>query len=95
MVVVQMIASLVSALMTVLGAAMFIRVILSWIPAWGNSAFGDLIYTVTELVVAPVRALCDRFGWFRRSPLDIPFMIAYFLVIILQSVISSLATVLF
>lgn len=95
MAVVYMVAKLVSALLTVLEAAMFIRVILSWIPAWGSSAFGDLVYTVTETVVAPVRALADRFGWFRGSPIDFPFMIAYVLLFVVQSVISAATVALF
>lgn len=95
MTVVYMIARLVSALLSLMQVAMLIRAILSWIPAWGGSAFGDLIYTVTEPVVAPIRALADRMGWFRNSPIDFSFMIAYLLLIILQNVVASFTEMFF
>lgn len=93
--IVYMIARLVSALLSVLEVAMLIRAILSWFPNAADSAFGDLIFTVTEPIVAPIRALADRFGWFRNSPVDFSFMIAYFLLFILQGLISSFTTIFF
>lgn len=93
--IVRMLASLVSALLSVLQFAMLIRAILSWLPGLSDSAFGDLIYTVTEPVVVPIRALADRLGWFRNSPIDFSFMIAYMLLFILQGVISGFTGVFF
>lgn len=93
--IVYMIARLVSALLSVLELAMFIRAILSWFPGAADSAFGDLIYTVTEPIVAPVRALADRLGWFRSSPIDFSFMIAYLLLFILQGLLSSFTALFF
>lgn len=93
--IVYMIARLVSALLSVLEIAMLIRAILSWFPNVADSAFGDLIFTVTEPIVAPIRALADRFGWFRNSPIDFSFMIAYFLLFVLQGVIGSFTAMFF
>ena len=95
MAVVYMVAKLVSALLTVLEIAMFIRAILSWVPAWGSSAFGDLICMVTEPIIAPIRALADRLGWFRNSPIDFSFMIAYLLLFMLQSIVSAFSAMFF
>ena len=95
MVVIYMIARLVSALLTLLELAMFIRAVLSWIPTLGDSAFGDFIYTVTEPVIAPIRALADRFGWFRNSPIDFSFLIAYLLLFALQSMVSAFTNLFF
>ena len=95
MAVIYMIAKLVSALLSLLQFAMLIRAVLSWIPAWSGSAFADLIYTVTEPLVAPIRALADRFGWFRNSPIDFSFMIAYLVLIILQNVVASFTAMFF
>ena len=89
MVVVRMIASLVSALLVLLEFAMFLRAILSWIPTLGNSAVGDFVCTVTEPLIAPIRALADRFGWFRNSPIDFSFMIAYLLLFLLQRLVET------
>ena len=93
--VVRIVAGLVSALLSVMQVAMLIRAILSWFPQAADSAFGDLIATVTEPVVAPIRALADRFGWFRNSPIDFSFMIAYLLIFLLQGMISGFTTLLF
>ena len=93
--VVRIVAGLVSALLSVMQVAMLIRAVLSWFPQAADSAFGDLIATVTEPVVAPIRALADRFGWFRNSPIDYSFMIAYLLLFVLQGMISGFTTLLF
>jgi YggT family protein len=93
--VVRIVAGLASALLSVMQVAMLIRAILSWFPQAADSAFGDLIATVTEPVVAPIRALADRFGWFRNSPIDFSFMIAYLLLFVLQGMISGFTTLLF
>ena len=93
--VVRIVAGLASALLSVMQVAMLIRALLSWFPQAADSAFGDLIATVTEPVVAPIRALADRFGWFRNSPIDFSFMIAYLLLFVLQGMISGFTTLLF
>ena len=95
MVVVYMIARLVSALLSLLELAMLLRAVLSWLPGLGDSAFGNFIATVTEPVIAPIRALADRFGWFRNSPIDFSFMIAYFMLFILQSIVSAFTNMFF
>ena len=93
--VVRIVAGLASALLSVMQVAMLIRAVLSWFPQAAGSAFGDLIATVTEPLVAPIRALADRFGWFRNSPIDFSFMIAYLLIFVLQGMISGFTTLLF
>lgn len=93
--VVYMLAVLVSAFLSVLQLAMLIRAILSWLPGLADSAFGDLIYTVTEPVVVPIRALADRFGWFRNSPIDFSFMIAYLLLFLVQGLVGSFTDLFF
>ena len=92
--VVRIVAGLASALLSVMQVAMLIRAILSWFPQAADSAFGDLIATVTEPVVAPIRALADRFGWFRNSPIDFSFMIAYLLIFLLQGMLSGFTSIL-
>lgn len=93
--VLLLIARLASALLWVLEIAMFIRAVLSWLPGLEDSSFGDLVYAITEPVIIPIRALCDRFGWFRNFPIDIPFMITYLLLFIAQGLLSSFTQMLF
>ena len=95
MVVVYMIARIVSALLSLLEIAMFIRAVLSWFPGADSSAFGNFIAMVTEPVIAPIRALADRFGWFRNSPIDFSFMIALLVLMLVQNVMASFTAMFF
>ena len=68
--------------------AIFARAISSWLPISRDNPIVRLLYVVTEPVVGPVRALI------RKSPLGGPGMmidfsplIAYFLIMILSSVL--------
>lgn len=59
----------------VISVAMIVRAILSWFIPDGQSGISGFLYVVTEPVIAPIRAICERFGWFQGIPLDIPFFI--------------------
>ena len=59
----------------VLSIAMFVRAILSWFTMGEQTKLGTFMYVVTEPVIMPIRALCNRFGWFQGIPLDMPFLI--------------------
>ena len=37
------------------------------------------MYVVTEPIIMPIRALCNRFGWFQGMPLDMPFFLTMIL----------------
>ena len=95
MTVVQILAMLVSALLSLLEFAMLIRAVLSWVPGAGESMFGSFIAMVTEPILAPFRALCDRFGLFRNSPIDFSFLIAFIVLSVLQGGVSSLTRMIF
>ncbi len=62
------------------------RAIVSWIPMDEDSPLENFLIAVTEPVIYPVRALCERFGWFEGLPVDMSF----FLTFILLSVLSTL-----
>ncbi len=59
----------------ILSMAMFVRAILSWFTMGEQTRIGTFMYVVTEPVIMPIRALCNRFGWFQGVPLDMPFLI--------------------
>ena len=70
--------------------AMFVRAILSWFDPmheWGISSF---LYMVTEPIILPVRRLCERMRWFEGFPLDIPFLITFLLISLVQSLLMAL-----
>ena len=59
----------------ILSVAMLVRAVLSWFTMGEQTKIGAFLYVVTEPVILPIRALCNRFGWFRGMPLDMPFLI--------------------
>lgn len=80
----------VDAILMALQIAMFLRAILSWFMDEGSSKFSAFLYAITEPVIIPVRALCDRMGWFQDFPLDIPFFITYILLAMISAGLSMM-----
>ena len=74
-----------SMLLGILMLAMLIRAVLSFIPAAEDWRFTEAVYYVSELAVAPVRAVIMRFSWAEELPIDISFMIAYVLIVLLRA----------
>ena len=64
-----------------------VRAILSWFPIRQDNPFLVLVTMVTEPFIIPFRALCDRFGWFRNVPIDIPFLFAFIAVSMLSALL--------
>ncbi len=69
---------------------MLVRMIFSWIFMDNQTKFGTFLFVATEPVILPIRALCDRFGWFRGLPLDIPFFITALLLMLLRIFMEAL-----
>ncbi len=65
----------IQTLLGILEFAMLLRAILSLFILSEESPLGNLLYYITEPVILPIRALCDRFGWFQDTPIDMPFLI--------------------
>jgi len=56
--------------------AMLVRAILSWFMMGdGESPIMSFLYVITEPLIIPVRLLCDHFGWFKGTPIDISFFL--------------------
>ncbi|MBI4313094.1 MAG: YggT family protein [Chloroflexi bacterium] len=62
----------------------FARVILSWFPAQRSNPVVQLVYLVTEPILAPLRRVLPNFGMLDLSP-----MIAMILILVIQSVLLS------
>lgn len=77
------------ALVWMLDLCMLIRAVLSWIPSSGGS-LSSFLRAITDPLIIPFRKLCDRFGWFRNSPLDVPFLFAVVALMLLASFLESL-----
>lgn len=72
-------------LISALELAMFLRALLSWfIPNDGNTFYQFLI-SITEPIIAPIRALVERSSKLASFPFDLSFIITYILLLILRS----------
>lgn len=77
------------ALLTLLELAFFLRAVLSWFPIEEN-LFTDILYRLTEPFVYPIRRLLDRFRLFQNLPIDMSFLFAVILLMLLNSFVSAL-----
>lgn len=89
MLILKLMRGTVLALITALDLCMFLRAILSWFVEEDN-AFLGFVTMMTEPIVAPFRALFDRFGWFQDSPLDVPFFAGFLALQLVGSVLGVL-----
>ncbi len=78
--ILYIVRQLVSGLIGLMLLAMFLRAILSWFTDPMNEGkFSSFLYMITEPVIIPMRALCAKMHWFENTPMDMPFMLTYFL----------------
>ncbi len=72
----------VQILLYVLDTAMLLRAILSLLLLSDDNPIAVLLYCITEPFIMPLRALFDRFGWFEGSPIDMPFLVTYMIIML-------------
>ncbi len=85
---VRLFANTAMTLIWALEICMLLRAVLSWFPIRDDNPILVFVHTVTEPIVAPIRALFDRMGWFRNLPIDISFLVAYLLLSLLATVLQ-------
>ena len=76
---VSIIVQCVLIFIDILSVAMLVRAVLSWFTMGEQTKLGTFMYVVTEPIIMPIRALCNRFGWFQGMPLDMPFFLTMIL----------------
>lgn len=79
----------VDVLLTVIYFAIFIRVILSWLPLDEDGPFVSFVYLITDPIILPIRAMLERTGLFQNSPIDFSTLIAMILVMLVQTLIGG------
>ena len=68
----------------IIDVALLIRVLLSWFDPMREWRISEIIFVITEPIILPVRRLCERMNWFQGVPMDIPFLITWLLLMLIQ-----------
>ena len=76
-------------MVTLLSALMFlllIRAVLSMLAPDSDHPLVNIVFNVTDVVMAPARVLLDKTGWFQNSMFDM----SYFITVIFLWILSAL-----
>ena len=79
----------VMLLLSTVELCMLIRALLSWFPIRDDNKILRFVHMVTEPLIAPIRALFDRMGWFRNFPLDMSFLVAFLLLSFVNGMLGA------
>ncbi len=80
----------VGIIFNVIELAILIRVFLSWLPVPKEHRLIDLLYQITEPVLAPIRSLISRSSFGKNMMFDFSPIIAFILIGILKNIILGL-----
>lgn len=69
--------------------AMLARMIVNLLFMGEPTRIGSFLYVVTEPFILPIRSLCNRFGWFRGLPMDMPFFLTAVLLMLLSIILPE------
>ncbi len=87
--VTYVVANAANLLIGALQLLMFVRAIFSWLPMADDNAFTEFVYSVTEVVIYPVRCLLERSEFVMSLPIDLSFFIAFVLLSVLQTALMT------
>ena len=76
-------------LLSAMELCMLVRALLSWFPIRDDNPILRFVCMVTEPLIAPIRALFDRMGWFRNFPIDISFFAAFLLLSFVNGMLGA------
>lgn len=71
--------------------AMLVRAVMSWFVNGENgSPILNFLYVITEPLIVPVRLICQRFGWFQGTPIDMSFLITTMILSLISLLLSGM-----
>lgn len=70
--------------------AIFIRVILSWLPISRENSLIRILYQLTEPILGPIRGLIERSAFGRNMMVDFSPVIAFILIDVIKNVLANL-----
>ena len=87
--VLYLFASTVALFLRVVYIAMFLQAILSWF-VMDDSPIMAILGAVTMPVILPVRALLSRIPALQRIPIDLSFLVAFVLLVIVMRALPAI-----
>ena len=87
-IVLNVMADVVVLLLSAIQLAMLVRAILSWFDPMQEWRLSGFLTMITEPVILPIRMLCDKMHWFEGFPLDVPFMLSWLILMIVQTLVQ-------
>ena len=81
---------MVSILLWVIYIAMFIQAILSWFMSEDHPIM-TVLMCITFPVVTPIRALLSRIPALQRIPIDLSFLVAFLVIILLMNILPPVS----
>ncbi len=81
-----LIAHILDWLLLLMGIAIFVRGLFSWIDPTGRSAFGQILARITDPVIQPIRRVMPNTGMIDLSP-----FVAIIIIYILRQLLASVA----
>ena len=78
----------INALIMAAWIALFVRVILSWFPVSRENPVVNVVFQITDPMLAPIRRIMPRTGMLDLSPLVL-FFLLYFLRILVNSALAG------
>ena len=85
-----MLYSIIALIFFLIEIAILIRVFLSWLPVPKEHRLIDLLYQVTEPVLAPIRNLIQRSPFGRNMMFDFSPIIAFLLIGLIRNIVLGL-----
>lgn len=95
-IIIYVIYSTLNYAIELLTLAMAVRALLSWLlpMAAHSSRFVQVLISITEIFISPVRRFMRRFAFVRTFPLDLAYLVTYLLLHAAQTIIYSVGTAL-
>lgn len=86
----SLIFSAIDWVLKIIEGALFIRVLLSWIPIPRNNVLVGVLYQVTEPILGPIRNLIAKSALGRNMYLDFSPLIAFILIDVARNIIGRI-----
>ena len=88
--IVKIVAESVVVLLYALQFLMFGRAIMSWFSPDEDNKLAQFLYTVTEPFVYPIRQMLNKIEIFSNMPIDMSFMFAMIILVILTTILGGM-----